>query len=80
MVFFAAPSEDEVDDESDLNDRKNPDEFDIENYEGLEIRTMNPCTYSLRKRLNIVIYNICKFFIVIESSYKKPIVGRAGIH
>ena len=78
MVFFAAPTEDEVDDERDLNDQNNPDEFDMENYKGLEIRTMNPCTYSLRKRLNIVIYNICKFSIVIESSYKNLVWGEQG--
>ena len=46
MVFFAAPIEDEVDDESDLDHQKHPDEFDVENYKGLEICTMNPCTYS----------------------------------
>ena len=48
MLFVAAvesnnaPSEDEVDDESDLADQRNPDEFDVENDKGLEIRTLNP--------------------------------------
>ena len=47
MIFFAtvqsknAPSEDEGDDES------NPDEVDVEDDKGLEIRTMNPCIYLL---------------------------------
>ena len=54
MVFFAAvqsnngPSEDEDDD-----DQENPDKFDVENYKGLEIRTLNPSIYSFKKPLNL---------------------------
>ena len=49
IFFFAAVqsnnvrSEDEIDDESDLDDQKHPDEVDMEGDKGLEIRTMNPC-------------------------------------
>ena len=48
MVLFSAvqsnnaPSKDEADDESDLDDHENPDEFDVENDKGLEIRTLYP--------------------------------------
>ena len=61
MVFFAAvqsknvPSEDEDDDESELDDHVNPDEFDMENYKGLQIRTLNPCIL---------------YFMIIKKMYK----------